>query len=251
MEDQSLINKIQSLRDIKPSKNWKAQTELSILGHKPRMWDGISFPRINNINNILQPRFALAFGLIFIAVMATLAFGTLPGGQNNIAKYGYAGLTNDLGNSKSTAYYLDYAAKNLAMIKNGQVKNTSEAVNTIKLALEKAQAKMPARPSSSKESADIVAQINTIQSNLNDTKAVLGADATSIASEVENVKQSTKTIIEREIYRLQVENEMNDLQNATLTADQQKLFDEAKGLYNIGKYAEALEKILELSNNNK
>jgi len=245
MEDQSLINKIQSLQSIKPAKQWQERTELMILGHKPRIWDSVSLP---NFNNIMQPRYAFALGLLFIAIMGTLAFGMLPNKNIDLATYSYAGLRNDLGKDKNTAYYLDYATKNLAMLKEGKV-DTAEAVQTIKLALEKAQAKMPVRPSSAKESATIVSKITDLQNGLNETRAVLGSDADTIAAGVDNVKQSTKTIIEREIYRLQAEDAIKDLENSTLTEDQLKMLEEAKGLYSVGKYAEALEKIFELSNN--
>jgi len=42
--------------------------------------------------------------------------------------------------------------------------------------------------------------------------------------------------------------QMQMLENASLTEKQQELFQEAKDLYNQGKYQEALEKILVLTN---
>ncbi len=245
MEDQGLINKIQSLKAIKPSKEWQVQTEMDILGYKPKVWDGISFPSVN----FLQPRYAIAFGLIFIAVMTSLAFGLVPGlnQQEEISKYGYAGLINNL--DKSSSFYLDYAAKNLELLKNGKIKDTDSVVQGVKLALERAQAKLPSKVSSTKESARLVEKINNVETQLNSVRATLGAEVEGIDAEVNNVKTSTKTMIEKEIYRLTAQNEIHDLENSTLTEEQKVLFEEAKELFNIGKYQESLEKILVLSGN--
>jgi hypothetical protein len=240
MQDQNIINKIQSLKTIKPSREWQAQTELNILGHKPRVWDGLSFPSVN----FVQPRYAFAFGMLFIVLMTTLAFGL--NNQGNVAKYGYAGLINNL--DKSSSFYLDYAAKNLALLKTGKITDTSDIVSGVKLALEKAQAKLPSKISNSKESQNIVTKIASVQTQLDGVRAVIGSDAIGIDSEMNNVKQSTQTMIEKEIYRLKSENEINSLETSTLTEQQTIMFAEAKSLYNIGKYQESLEKILELSN---
>jgi len=247
MEDQALINKIQSLRAIRPSKEWQVQTEMDILGYRPKVWDGISFPSVN----FLQPRYAIAFGLIFIAVMASLAFGLVPGlnEQEAVAKYGYAGLINNL--DKSSSFYLDYAAKNLQLLKDGKVKDTEAIVQGVKLALERAQAKLPTKVSSTKESAKLVQKINNVETQLDSVRAALGSDIAGLDAEVNNVKTSTKTIIEKEIYRLTAQGEINDLENSTLTEEQRALFQEAKELFNIGKYQESLEKILELSNESR
>ncbi|MDD5621515.1 MAG: hypothetical protein WC309_01350 [Candidatus Paceibacterota bacterium] len=244
MEDQTLINKIQSLKAIKPSREWQVKTEMDILGYKPKVWDGISFPSVN----LLQPRYAIAFGLIFIAIMSSLAFGLVPGlnQQEMVTKYGYAGLANNL--DKSSSFYLDYAAKNLQLLKDGKIKDTEAVVQGVKLALERAQAKLPTKVSSVKESTKLVEKINNVETQLNSVRATLGSEVDGIDAEMQNVKTSTQIIIEKEIYRLTAKGEINELENSTLTEEQKALFQEAKELFNIGKYQESLEKILELSN---
>jgi len=137
----------------------------------------------------------------------------------------------------------------LDLIKKGSAADKITALADAKIALKKAQTSLPAKPANTQESAKLVEKITNIQSTFNDVKATLGEDAASLGSDVDNVRLATKTMLEKEMYRLKAQDEINSLNSSTLTEKQKPLFEEAKRLFNNGNYEQALEKILELSNN--
>jgi len=229
--EKELIGKIRELGQIKPSPDWVALTKSQILVDvevRPRPF---YFP-------FFKPAYA---GLIIVFILIGL-FGfsqdSLPGDPlyliKKISEKSQAVFVSE---EELPKYNLEIANKRLEELneiaQTNQVKKLAPAISEFQANVSEA-AKSLAKVKG-QDVEKIVAQTKKLEENKKKVEEVL---ATKI--ETEEWDNALSQIVEREI---------KDLEERTLTEEQEKLLAEAKSDFEAGNYSDALVKILILSQN--
>jgi len=233
MTEKELIGKIRELRQIQPSKDWVSLTKSQILGKEDKY---------NNLISVFQILFSKPAyaGLVVVFVLFGL-FGfsqnSLPGDLlypiKKITERSQAVFVSE---EELPKYNLEIANKRLEELneiaQTNQVKKLAPAISEFQANISEA-AKSLAKVKS-QDVEKIVAQTKKLEENKKKVENVL---ATKI--ETEEYDDALAQLVESQI---------KDLEERTLTEEQMKILAEAKELYQAGNFAEALEKILLLSN---
>lgn len=245
MNEKEIIEKLQLLREIKPEKEWVVATKERIVPQRRQsMWEVFSYFGSKVFQAELKPAFVM--GVFLATIMSVALFGLL-----NINKTQAPVISlNPNVNFNDPTQYLDLAEKKIQEIKQiaqsdgdgriiGILQDTQEAI-------EKAAKALPPKPENPEKTKEIVQKVAEINKKAQEIKQELGVeiDPSTLTSKTEEM---IKNGIEDTTQKL-VSIQMQMLENASLTEKQQELFQEAKDLYNQGKYQEALEKILVLTN---
>jgi len=233
MTEKELIGKIRELRQIQPSKDWVSLTKSQILGKEDKY---------NNLISVFQILFSKPAyaGLVVVFVLFGL-FGfsqnSLPGDLlypiKKITERSQAVFVSE---EELPKYNLEIANKRLdelnEIAQTNQVKKLAPAISEFQANISEA-AKSLAKVKG-QDVEKIVAQTKKLEENKKKVENVL---ATKI--ETEEYDDALAQLVESQI---------KDLEERTLTEEQMKILAEAKELYQAGNFAEALEKILLLSN---
>jgi hypothetical protein len=235
MKDSQIIKEIRKLQAIQPRKEWVLQTKTQILGEKQSLWEVFlsSFQ--------FQPKMAYSFLAILILVgVAFFGFFNYP--QNSVLTL----KPNQV--VAGPEYYLTLAEGKLDQIANNSQIDASqiqEATDIIKKAAES----LPKQAKDPKKTAKIVEKVASINEKIGKVQKALGKEVAE--KEVKALTTKTTQLLENSITRTQAELvriQIEMLQKTSLNEKQQKLFQEAQKDYQDGRYQQALEKILKLTN---
>lgn len=218
-----LIESLQSLKEIKPNKEWVVLLKSTLLENKvpSRMTGAASAQKVSFMDSFYslftQRKLAYSFAAILVLAIGIFGFTKLLPSEKTSPQI--ASLSSSSNLMQNVA---DLNTKISALTK--ATKDSAVAVNDI-------NAKVSALAKSLKNAPVIDSKtINEIAKTLAD---VPGTDLT--ASQDPDVTIMYQTVVKSQIA---------DLQKTTLTDDQKITLEEVKQLYLEGKYTDALEKIL-------
>jgi len=245
MQEKELIHKIQELRQIKPRKDWVVLTKERILAEEPKI--------------SLLPFFRYRYKLVFVPVTVIsvliiiglfgFAQNTVPGDflfpVKKVTEIAQVSFSSSV--EKPTAH-LKLANKRLEDLSKitqaNQVRNLGPAIEEFQASIVEATKgliEMDVNVTSSDPMIlqEIVAETQKLEENKEKIEAVLGT-MIGDTRELENaISQLEKQMA---VYLIA------DLENRTLTEEDQKLLEEAKENFEAGDYFKALENIWLLSN---
>ena len=241
MTDSQLIKKIRELKQIKPSKNWVVLTKKELFREE--------CPVFENKHSILNifPRLALnykpalaTFVFLGIFIIAALAFAqnALPGDPlyslKRIAEKGKAVILAQSNNPQSQLELANKRLEELARIaQTNQVRKLSPAINEFQISASQAAKGLKAPKKITKE---VVKEAKKLEENKAKVES-LGV----IIDDTEELDTALAQLVEREI---------KDLENRTLTEEQQETLEKVKYDYEKGDYTGALEEIVSIAPNN-
>lgn len=255
-----LIESLKQLKEIKPRQEWaillksqileeqkitaitvKAKKEIPVpVKQETFLRQGYGREKSVGILDILssvffQRKLAYSFALALFLIVGIFGFAqyTVPGDllfpikkvaeQSQAALTGQAGLKHDVATLNSRINDLSKVAK------EGRTDNIPSTIDEIKIDVSQLAKNLKDNPVQDPQTLkDIVISLKTLAD-------VPGTDL----SENPDVK---------DLYQTVAQSQIADLQNITLTDDQQSMLAEAEDLYNQGEYIDALEKILLINN---
>jgi len=237
IDEKQFIDQIRMLKTIKPKKSWADSVLQSIVKEEQIQTNPLRFSDVvrNAYSLLLQRKFAYSLALFaFVIVFLSVAHFTMPGDNvlviKNLAEQSQATLAAQAQLHQNIAN-LNNKINDLAQVsKQGKKENVPSVVheiNTNAVALKK----------SLNETSAGKQEINEIANSLKTLASVSGSSGVDI-SESPDLKDLYKTV---------VENQIKDLENSTLTDDQNKVLEGIKDLYAKGEYSEALEMMLEIN----
>ena len=234
MTEKELIGKIRELRQIKPNRDWVVLTKSQILGEEKKYTSLFLFlfPFLK-----LKPAYAGLVAVLILFGLCGISQNSLPGDLlypvKKITEKSQAVFVSE---EELPKYNLEIANKRLEELnqiaQTNQVKKLAPAISEFQANISEA-AKSLAKVKG-QDVEKIVAQTKKLEENKKKVENVL---ATKI--ETEEYDDALAQLVESQI---------KDLEERTLTEEQMKILAEAKELYQAGNFAEALEKILLLSN---
>jgi hypothetical protein len=229
-----LIEKIKTLKEIKPRKEWavllksqilaEKQVEVSIPAEKVGIFDTLSYI-------FFQRKLAYSFTVILFLAVGVFGFATytMPGDLlfpvKKIAENSQAALTGQTMLKQDVATFTNRINDLNQLAKAGKIDNIPSAISEINDNASELVKNLKDVPVKNLQT------IKEIAISLKTLSDVPGADLT----ENSNVK---------DLYQIIVQSQIDDLQETTLTDEQKKTLEDIKDLYNQGKYTDALEKIL-------
>ncbi len=229
-----LIQKIKELKGIEPKKEWVFLTKKEILG------DEFSVPRIFRVfENILSYKYALSSLIVIF-----LAGGVFVSAQQ--------ALPGDL------LYPIKKATEKARLVFAPE-----EQQPNIQLEYANERLESLVKAAKEKKVEKLAPLIEEYQANISEAAKSLGeVKKTEVKEIVEKTKQieenkkkaeSLGVVIEEpkelnDALAKLVETQIKDLEQNSLSPEQEKIFEEVRKDYKEGKYSQALEKILILSN---
>ncbi len=225
MEEKELIAQIKKLGQIKPRKDWVVLTKSQILG-----------PEVNQ-HRVLINFFRVAYGGLFLVLILVGLFGisqrALPGEPLYIfKKIAERTLATFASKEELPKIQLELANKRVEELnkiaQTNQVQKLGPAIKEVQASVSEAAKNLVKTEKTDKETIN---KIVNLKKNLEKVETSL---ATRIVSEKDEkiIDESTKE---------QAEILIKDLENRTLTEEQEKILSEMKELVKEGKYSEALE----------
>ncbi|MBI1866400.1 MAG: hypothetical protein HY005_01430 [Candidatus Staskawiczbacteria bacterium] len=254
MHEKQLINKLKEFQQIKPNKDWvvlvknqifiaQSPVKGQIKAQKKQTFGFLDFlPAL-----IHQRKLAYAFAsLLFIMVgMFGFAQYTMPGDAlfsvkklTEQSQTAFISQENQLKNNFETANRrLDDLTQ---VVKDNKMQNIAPAIREFQASISEATKNLVGisgmEQKDYKSIKDIAFQIKKIKDNKKELQT-LGVDLED-TKESKDLNDALAPLVLREI---------DDLENTTLTEDQQKIMQEVKDLYADGKYSDALEGILTIN----
>lgn len=227
MNDIQLIRNLKKLNQIKPRKAFIVSTKKEILRETP--WFGL-FPAF-------KPVYAGLFCIFLVFGLFQFSQNALPGElMFQLKKIVEKGQTIFSSEEKRPILSLFLANKRLidlaTITQENQAQKLAPAVNEFKLKTAEAAKNLA---SVTKVSEEIVVQIKQIEENQEKIEQVL---ATKF--DIEEYITAVAQLVERELI---------DLEQRTLTEQDEEILIQAKEFFEKKDYSEALIKILELNNN--
>ena len=224
----NLIREIKQLRKVKPRKDWVLSTKTEILG-KEQSFELFPF---------FRPAYAGLFVLLIFLGLFEFSQGALPGESlyylKKIAERGQIMISSE---EEKPIINLEFANKRLEELNQIAQKNE---VKKLAPAMEEFRANVS-------EAAKNLTKVKKVDENL-----VLQTQ--KLEENKEKVEKVLATKIEDEAYSEYmtaiaqvVENQINDLEERTLSTEDELILQEAKADFERGDYSEALVKILDLS----
>jgi hypothetical protein len=237
MTEKELIGKIEILSQIRPRKSWVILTKKRILGEEKtasglisdsfRVFQGLFF----------QYRLALASLILILILGGTFAFAqkSLPGEPLFVIKK----LTEKsravfVSEDEKPKIQLELANKRLEELSQIAQKND---VRKLAPAIDEFQANLSEvaknLAKTKKVDKEIIAKTKELEKNKEKIEKTLGSQIGT--EELENV------------YKDLAEREIKNLENSSLTENQEKILTEAKEYFDAGDYSNALIKVIEAS----
>jgi len=240
MTEAELIKKIQELRQIQPRKDWVVLTKSQILGEEQKI-ELTPFSLIDGLRLFFQYKPALIGVLSILILFGAFSFAqnSLPGDLlypiKRIAEKSQKPFVSEKEfNIKIVNNRLDDLA---SVAQSNSTKNLAPAINEYKASVSEV-VKDLAKDETKKnpnELKKIVKELQGIEKKTSEMRSlgmVIGEDIEYDSALVELVKLQAQ-----------------DLENRTLTQEQIKSIGDIKADIEAGKYSDALEKILELNQN--
>lgn len=238
LTEKQLISKFQTLKEIKPRKEWAFSLKSQILSEPV---SAKSFGVIKQARSVgildafsavfTQRKLAYSLATLVFIIIGIIGFAeyTVPGDLlfpiKKLSEQSQANLT---GQSvlKQDVVALSNRINDLAQVaKGGKKDNIPLAISEISVNVSVLVKSLKENPTTDQET------IKEIAISLKTLANVPGTDLT----ESQEVK---------DLYQTVVKNQIADLKKTTLTDEQKKTLTEIEDLYNKGKYADALEKTL-------
>jgi len=233
MVEAELIKKIQTLKQIRPSKNWVLLTKKELFREEPDRGPS------SILVFLFRPRFVFA-SLVFLLFLTTgtlsLAQKSLPGDfLYPVKRVAERGRAIFVAKEDQPQAQLEVANKRLEELtkiaEQNQVQRLAPAINEFQSSASKVAKNLKEPKKLTKE---VVQQAKKLTENKEKVEA-LGI----VVGETEELDASLKELVEREI---------KDLESRSLTEDQEALLNEAKNDLVAENFTNALEKIWLLSN---
>lgn len=236
ISEKQLIKSLKQLKEIKPRKEWAVLLKSEILNPKSETKFVERPAKIIGIMDIFsavffQRKMAYSFAALAFVIIGLIGFAqyTVPGDllfsvkkiseQSEAALIGQAPLLQNVATLNSRINDLAQVAK------DGRKGNIPSAISEINANVSLLAKTLKNNPTNNPET------IKEIASSLKTLASVPGTDL----SENPEVKS---------LYEAVVQSQIVDLKKTTLTDEQKKALIEIEDLYNQGKHADALEKIL-------
>ncbi|TSC95176.1 MAG: hypothetical protein CEN87_188 [Parcubacteria group bacterium Licking1014_1] len=242
MNEKQLISAIKELKKIKPRKEWVVFAKSQIFTETMPSAKKQRFAGILDVLYLLteQRKLAYALATFLFIIIGTFGFAqyTVPGdllfSVKKIAEQSQATLTGG-NNLKNSFDNYDRRVQDLTrVVKENKENNIPSAISEVKLSMMGAVKVLTAAVAQKDRNIkEIAAEVKKLKDNKKQLDA-LGIDIgeTDGTKELDNVLAPL------------VESEINALEEATLTEEQQVKLEEIKKLYGEEKFSEALEEIL-------
>ncbi|MSU54851.1 MAG: hypothetical protein EXS48_03420 [Candidatus Staskawiczbacteria bacterium] len=240
MTEKQLISKLQTLKQIKPRQGWVVLTKNEMFKNEVAYTKPAEASFTGLFSNAFRfaynHKMAYSFSALLFIFAGAFGFAqyTLPGDTlfsvKKITEQSQAALIGET-NVKSTFETLKKRSQDLAVVKtqkNGNVSSATKELNDVAKSLTDAITK---DPSLAKEVAMGIASDQTLM-------AVFSVD---------DLKESSD-LLYKAIDEQMIEEFQRASKKTTLTLEQQEKVEEILALYNDGKYAMAMEKILLMNN---
>jgi len=237
MNEKTLIGKIEILGQIKPRKSWVILTKKRILGEE-RTLPGLFLDGFRVFQSLFfQYRLALASLILILVLGGTFAFAqkSLPGEPlfviKKITEKSRAVFVAENEKPKVQLELANKRLEDLAKIaQTNDVRKLAPAIDEFQANVSEAAKNLAKAKTVGK---DIIVQTQELKKNTEKVEKTL---ATQIGTEeLENV------------YKGIAEQQIKDLENSSLTENQEKLLNEAKEYFETGDYSNALIKTIEAS----
>jgi len=238
MTEKELIAKIKELRQIKPREDWVLFTKKELFKDESRRkWLSVFRPEVNFIFRH-RPVFATLVILLVLIGVFGFAQNSVPGDSlfplKKIAEESEKFFASEKNEARINLELVNRRLDDLEKIaESNQTQKLASAITEYQESVNKA-----AESLAGAEPKEIVEQVKQLEEKERKIKSY----GVEIAQSSEELKDVLSQITEREI---------QDLEKRSLTPEQEKLLEEIKEDYKAGKYSQALEKILILSNINE
>jgi len=238
MTEKELIAKIKELRQIKPREDWVLFTKKELFKDESRRkWLSVFRPEVNFIFRH-RPVFATLVILLVLIGVFGFAQNSVPGDSlfplKKIAEESEKFFASEKNEARINLELVNRRLDDLEKIaESNQTQKLASAITEYQESVNKA-----AESLAGAEPKEIVEQVKQLEEKERKIKSY----GVEIAQSSEELKDVLSQITEREI---------QDLEKRSLTPEQEKLLEEIKEDYKVGKYSQALEKILILSNINE
>jgi hypothetical protein len=237
MNEKQLIAKIQELRQIKTRQEWVVLVKAQILGNNvaENKWEKDKARNVSILDIfrslIFQRRLAYSLAIIVLVIIGMFGFAqyTVPGDLlfpvKKITEQSQTPLEIAISRSDDL----------VKVAKTNKLQNLPPAIREFQASISQAAKNLTEEvdKKDSRAIKEIAFQVKKLEDNKKQLET-LGIDL-SEAQETKELNDALAPLVEREI---------EDLEKATLTDDQQKTLDEIKDLYKQGNYSDALEKVL-------
>jgi len=243
MTEKDFIAKIKQLRQIKPRKDWVLLTKSSILNQGFRR----AVPTTSGIGQIFrwlvfQPKMAYASLIILTLFLSAFSFAqnSLPGEIlypiKKITEKGQAIFVSEAEKSKFNLELIDKRLEELTKVaETNQVKKLAPAINEYQASISEVAKNLTKEEikNNPNEIKKIVKEVKSIEKKT--------AEIESLGIQIdENIELDSALV---QLIKLQVD----DLEKRTLTPGQAESIGEIKADIEAGQYAEALEKLLNIT----
>lgn len=240
INEKQLIESLSELKNIKPRKEWAVLLKSQILAEQKPVQAFVNPMGFRAVFSsvLFQRKLGYSFAAIAFIFIGLVGFAkyTVPGDllfpikkmteQSQVAIMGQTSVRQDVA-------ILNNRISDLAQLsKEGRKSNIPSAVNEVNANVSQLTKNLKSNPVKDPET------IKEIASTLKTLADVQGTDA--------GVNQDVQ-----DLYQTVVQNQIIDLEKTTLTDDQAKTLTEVKDMYEKGKYADALEKVLMIGGDNK
>jgi uncharacterized phage infection (PIP) family protein YhgE len=224
----NLVREIKQLRKVKPRKDWVLSTKTQILG-KEQSFELFPF---------FRPAYAGLFVLLVLLGLFEFSQGALPGESlyylKKITERGQIILSSE---DEKPGINLEFANKRLEELnqiaQRNEVKKLAPAMEEFRANVSEAAKNLPKLK---KIDENLVLQTKKLEENKEKIEKVL-------ATKIEDGAYAEYISAMAQV----VENQINDLEERTLTEEDEVLLREAKADFERGDYSDALVKILDLS----
>lgn len=239
MTEKQLISKIQKLKNVKPDPNWVFFTKERILGRekKPESSFLAFIKEIQKGERFVfahKPAFAFITCLLILIGLFGFAQNSVPGESLfTLKRITEQGQSVFIPKKDQTKHSLEIANKRLddltKIAEKNEVKKLAPAINEYQETVSKAAENLAKEesPEAIKEIAGVIKELEQKEEQVKSLGIEIG--------ENEELKSVLAQI---------VENEIKDLENRSLTEEQEESLAEIKLDYEQGEYSKALEKIL-------
>jgi len=235
MTEKDLIKKLQGMKEVKPSKDWVVLTKQRILEEQQE----VKYSRFNEyiavFKAVLYHKYAFASLVAVAVVIGTFGFSlnSMPGDKlftlKKITENSRAVFVSE---ENQVRYDLNLVNKRLddltAIAESNSVRNLASAIEETQSSAAKAA------DSLREVDEDIVAQVREIEEKTDKIKA--------LGVEIGDSEKELNTALSK-----LVENQIQSLEEKSLTEEQEDKLEEIKADYEAENYSSALEKILLLS----
>ena len=228
-----LIESLKQMKEIKPRQEWASLLKSQILADLPasatpkalqagKKADFAGF--MNTFSSVFSQR-KLAYSFAAILLLVAGAFGLVKLFPSGGVVTQTASLTQQTPLSQNVVAFNSNINDLAAAAKDGKTNNMPSAISKVGANASKLAKSLKANPTQDPQT------IKELASSLKTLADVPGTD----------LSQNTDM---QDLYQTVVQNQISDLQKATLTVDQQTTLKLAEDLYGQGKYEDALTQIL-------